>query len=93
MICLFTSVSMTGTAPCSWPCRFLIATRDGCRDVADCGAHARTQCNVSCAMLLGLASSFLGGLGIGHENSVRWNAAPVSLGGGSLLIDARGACQ
>ena len=51
--------------------RFFISAGDGRRHAAHCGAHARAQSHIAGAMLFGLASSFLGGLGIGHKESVK----------------------
>ena len=50
--------------------RFFISAGDGRRDAAHRCAHARAQGDIAGAMLFGLASSFFGGLGIGHETTV-----------------------
>ena|SRR5882724_3840965 len=50
--------------------RFFISAGDGRRDAAHRCTHARAQSYIAGAMLFGLASSFFGGLGIGHETTV-----------------------
>ena len=91
MICLFTNASMTGTASLYVATRgFLVLARDRRRDAANRRTHPGAQCYVAHAMLLGLAGSFFGGLGIGHEISV--SSRPPVAGGGSLLIGHR-RCQ
>src|SRR3569833_2883110 len=63
---------------------FLVLARDCRRDAANSRTHLGAQCYVAHSMLLGLASSFFSGLGIGHEISV--SSRPPVAGGGSLLI-------
>ena len=64
--------------------RFFISAGDGRRDATHRGAHTRAQGDIAGAVLFGLASSFFGGLGIGHETTVS-ESIPLS-GPGSLLI-------
>src|SRR5580692_892569 len=45
----------------------LVAAFDGGGDLANGAAHARTQGHIACAVLLGLASGFFRGLGIGQR--------------------------
>jgi hypothetical protein len=75
---------------------FFITALDSGSDLAYGAAHPRTQGNIACAVLLGLASGFFRGLGIG-QTTLQKNVGPCDSrgpiqGAGSLLIDPPG-CQ
>ena len=60
----------------------LVALGDGRGHLADRCAHAGAQGNVAGAVLLSLAGSLFGGLGIGHSISVIGTCPP---GGGAVV--------
>lgn len=69
----------------------LLVTRgDRGGDLANDGAHARTQREVSRAMLLGLVSGFFGRLGVGHESLHRQMRAGGALKRRGSVLIARG---